>query len=61
MLTRDGSEQRQARLRERLAADGIEAAVITDQREIYYLTGELLCNYPSFVLPAISVARRETG
>ncbi len=48
MLTRQGSEDRQARLRERLTADGIDAVMITDQREIYYLTGELLSNYPSF-------------
>ena len=61
MLTREGSENRQARMRERLAADGIEAAVITDQREIYYLTGELLCNYPSFPFPGFLYFKTDGG
>ncbi|MBK36054.1 MAG: hypothetical protein CME26_11080 [Gemmatimonadetes bacterium] len=61
MLTREGSEDRQARLRAALAADGIDVAVITDQREIYYLTGELLCNYPSFPFPSLLYFKTEGG
>ena len=38
--------------RERLAAEGIDAVVLTDHRDIYYLTGVLLSNYPSFSFPA---------
>ena len=44
MLTLEGCEVRQRRLRDRLAAEGIDAIVLTDQRDIYYLTGILLCS-----------------
>ncbi len=52
MLTLKGCEVRQRRLRERLAAEGIDAVVLTDHRDIYYLTGVHLSNYPSFYFPA---------
>jgi Xaa-Pro aminopeptidase len=53
MLTKDGSLARQDRFRTKLEGQGIEAAVITDRREIYYLTGFLLCDYPNFPFPAM--------
>jgi Xaa-Pro dipeptidase len=53
MLTLEGSRERQERFRSRLAEGGIDAAVITDRREIYYLTGLLLCDYPNFLFPAV--------
>lgn len=53
MLTQKGSEARQERFRDRLRQAGIDAAVITDRREIYYLTGLLLCDYPNFPFPAM--------
>ena len=42
MLTEEGSLTRQQRFRERLAAENLDAAVITHYLEIYYLTGILL-------------------
>jgi Xaa-Pro aminopeptidase len=42
MLTTEGCLQRQKRLREKLAAQNIDAAVITHYLEIYYFTGALL-------------------
>lgn len=59
MLTREGSEDRQARLRGRLADAEVGAAIITDRRDIYYLTGELLCDYPSHPLPAFLFFRTD--
>ncbi len=53
MLTLEGSRARQDRFRARLDEEGIDAAVITDRREIYYLTGVLLCDYPNFPFPAM--------
>lgn len=53
MLTLEGSRVRQARFRALLEQQGIDAAVITDRREIYYLTGLLLCDYPNFPFPAM--------
>jgi Xaa-Pro dipeptidase len=53
MLTKDGSLARQDRFREKLEEQGVDAAVITDRREIYYLTGLLLCDYPNFPFPAM--------
>jgi Xaa-Pro dipeptidase len=44
---------RQDRFRSQLSKQGIDAAVITDRREIYYLTGILLCDYPNFPFPAM--------
>ena len=53
MLTQEGSRARQDRFRSQLEQMGIDAAVITDRREIYYLTGLLLCDYPNFPFPAM--------
>jgi Xaa-Pro dipeptidase len=41
MLALDGCRTRQGRLRELLARDGLDAAVISDARDVYYLTGFL--------------------
>ena len=53
MLTKAASQMRQDRFRSQLSIQGIDAAVITDRREIYYLTGILLCDYPNFPFPAM--------
>ncbi len=53
MLTQEGSRGRQNRFKARLDEEGIDAAVITDRRDIYYLTGILLCDYPNFLFPAM--------
>lgn len=50
MLTKEGCLQRQMRLKQWLADNGIEAAVITDARDVYYFTGLLLTPYP-FSIP----------
>jgi Xaa-Pro aminopeptidase len=42
MLTREGCLDRQRRLRERLATNNLDAAVISDRRDVYYLTGLLV-------------------
>src|SRR4051812_24294564 len=41
MLTLDGCRQRQQRLLARLEEAGIPAALVSDPRDIYYLTGVL--------------------
>lgn len=52
MLTLEGCRERQARFRACLAAEDIDAVVITDYRDIYYFTGLLLSAYPAFHFPA---------
>ena len=42
MLTQAGSLERQRRLRQVLADRELDAAVLTDHRDIYYFTGTLL-------------------
>ena len=49
MLTMDGCRSRQERFRERLSQAGIDAAVVTDPRDVYYLTGLLPANFPVFL------------
>lgn len=50
MLTREGCLDRQRRLREILSAQSIEAAILTDYREIYYFSGVLLPErFPAFL------------
>ncbi len=46
-LTLSGCQQRQHRLRQLLAARSLDAAVLTDYREIYYFTGLLLDRFPA--------------
>jgi Xaa-Pro dipeptidase len=46
MLTQAGCQRRQQRLRERLAGERIDAAVITDPRDVHYLTGVLPGAFP---------------
>jgi Xaa-Pro aminopeptidase len=41
MLTHDGCRTRQQRLRQGLQALRLDAAIITDHRDVYYLTGRL--------------------
>jgi len=53
MLTEEGCRTRQERFRKRLASEELDAADITDHRDIYYLTGLLLSSYPSFHFPAL--------
>ena len=53
MLSQESSRERQERFRTLLELQGIDAAVITDRREIYYLTGLLLSDYPNFPFPAV--------
>ncbi len=53
MLTLTGCRDRQSRFRQRLATEKLDGAVISDQRDIYYFTGILLCPYPSFPFPAL--------
>lgn len=52
MLTLEDCRARQARLRARLAAAGIDAAVVSDPRDITYLTGVLPSGAP-LPLPAL--------
>jgi Xaa-Pro aminopeptidase len=53
MLTIEGCRARQERFRARLAAARLEAAVITDPRDVYYLTGLLPASFPvCLYLPA---------
>ena len=47
MLTMDGCRSRQERFRARLAERRLEAAVITDPRDVYYLTGLLPATFPT--------------
>ena len=48
MLTREGCQARQERFRTLLAEQRLDAAVVSDPREIYYLTGLLLPSVPAF-------------
>lgn len=50
MLTQAGCLNRQHRFREQLAAQNIDAAVLTDYRDIYYFTGMLSAQFPIFML-----------
>lgn len=49
-LTHEGCLGRQRRLCNRLSAEGLDAAVITDTRDIYYFTGALFTIWPAFLL-----------
>ena len=51
-LTIEGCLDRQHRFRERLVALGIDAAFITDPRDIYYFTGTLLQLWPACLMLA---------
>lgn len=59
MLTIEGCKNRQVRFRKRLAEERLDAAVITDHREIYYLTGAMLSAYPAFYFPAFLYVETE--
>lgn len=48
MLTQDGCRRRQERLRALLEREGIGAALISDPRDVYYLTGFLAPSVPAF-------------
>src|SRR4030095_5099986 len=48
MLTLDGCRRRQERLRELLAREDLDAALISDSRDVYYLSGFLPSGPPSF-------------
>ncbi len=61
MLTLEGCKDRQRRFRERLAVEGIDAVVLSDLRDIYYLTGVLLSGYPAFPFPALLFLETEGG
>lgn len=50
MLTRTGSEGRQARFLQRMGERGVTVAAISDPRDIYWLTGFLPERYPAFFL-----------
>jgi Xaa-Pro aminopeptidase len=50
MLTQSGCLNRQHRFREQLAAQNIDAAVLTDYRDVYYFTGMLSAQFPIFLL-----------
>jgi len=50
MLTLDGCRSRQERLLELLAREGLDAALISDSRDVSYLTGFLPSGPPSFPL-----------
>ena len=49
MLSQQWCKERQRRLRERLAAAGVDAAVLTDLRDITYFTGLLLSKFPALL------------
>ena len=61
MLTLEGCSDRQKRLRTKLNAEGIDAVVLTDHLEIYYLTGALLCGFPAFHFPAFLFFETDGG
>ncbi|MDE2999191.1 MAG: Xaa-Pro peptidase family protein [Gemmatimonadota bacterium] len=61
MLTPEGCRDRQNRLRAGLNAEGIDAVVLTDHLEIYYLTGVLLCGFPAFHFPALLYFKTDGG
>jgi Xaa-Pro dipeptidase len=49
MLTEDGCRVRQERFRRAMERHDIDAAVISDPREIYYLTGILIERFPALL------------
>jgi Xaa-Pro aminopeptidase len=49
VLTQAGCRARQERLRERLAAASLDAAVISDARDVYYFTGVLPSQFPTLL------------
>ena len=49
MLTLEGCRARQDRFRERLGEEGIHAVALSDHRDIYYLTGVLLSDFPALL------------
>ena len=59
MLTRAGSEMRHERFRAMLARRGLDAAVVSDPRDIYYLTGLLIPSFPGF--PALLYVEADGG
>lgn len=61
MLTLKGCRYRQQRFRDALATEGIDAAIITDSRDIYYFTGLLLSAYPAFYFPALLYLETDGG
>ena len=61
MLTLEGCRNRQQRFRARLSEEGIDAVIISDYRDIYYLTGVLLSAYPSFSFPALLYLETDGG
>ena len=61
MLTLKGCRYRQQRFRDALATEGIDAAIITDVRDIYYFTGLLLSAYPAFYFPALLYLETDGG
>ena len=61
MLTLEGCRERQNRLRAELNANGIDAVVLTDPLEIYYLTGAPLCGFPAFEFPAFLFFETDGG
>ena len=61
MLSLEGCRGRQNRLRTKLNANGIDAVVITDHLEIYYLTGVQLCGFPAFHFPAFLFFETDGG
>lgn len=46
MLTQAGCLNRLRRFREQLTAQNIDAAVLTDYRDVYYFTGMLSPSFP---------------
>jgi Xaa-Pro dipeptidase len=51
VLTQNGCGTRQARFRDLLVREGIDAAIVSDHRDVYYLTGFLAPSLPA--LPAL--------
>lgn len=49
MLTLDGCRVRQERFIEMLEREDLDAAIITDHRDIYWLTGRLLDRFPALL------------
>ena len=49
-LSREGCLDRQHRFQERLDGLGIDAAFITDHRDIYYFTGALIESWPACLM-----------
>ena len=49
MLTTDGCRMRQERFIEMLERNDLDGALISDPREIYYLTGLLIERFPALL------------